>query len=245
LRHGFLTEYYVDEPEYIVRVPGGAKNIGVLMEPTSIAEKGVVQAYEIQRRLKVWRPKKAAVMGAGTLGLLASAILRLRGLQVTTFGRKPAPYKNSDLIQEIGGRYISTQEISITDAAKKFGPFDVIFEATGSSAVVFDAANNLAKNGALILTSITGGGKKLEIPADKINLEFVLGNKVMFGSVNANREYFEVGAKDLAQASSQFPGWLPKLLTHPVDGLENYAEMMRLLTEAKDAIKVFVNVAEL
>ncbi len=243
LRHGFLTEYYVEEPEYLIKVPAGLKEIAVLMEPTSIAEKGIVQAYEIQRRLKIWRPRKAAVMGAGTLGLLASAILRLRGLEVTTFGRKPAPYKNSELLAEIGVRYISTLETSITNAAPRYGPFDIIFEATGNSGVVFEAAANLAKNGALILTSITGGGKKLEIPADKINLDFVLGNKVMFGSVNANREYFEVGAKDLAQASLQFPGWLPKLLTHPVEGLGNYAEMMRLLTEAKDAIKVFVKIA--
>ncbi len=243
LRHGFLAEYYVDEPEYIVKVPSGCSNIGVLMEPTSIVEKGVVQAFEIQRRLNIWRPHKAAVMGAGTLGLLATMILRLRGLQVTTFGRKPSPYKNSELIEELGARYISTRQFSITEASKKFGSFDIIFEATGNSGVVFEAAENLGKNGVLILTSITGGERKLEIPADKINLDFVLGNKVMFGSVNANREYFEVGAKDLAQAVAQFPGCLEKLLTHPVQGLEQYEKMMRLLTEEKDAIKVFVEVA--
>ena len=245
LRHGFLAEYYVDEPEYIVKVPGACANVGVLMEPMSIAEKGVVQAYEIQRRLKVWRPRKAAVMGAGTLGLLATVILRLRGLQVVTMGRRPTRYQNADLIEEIGARYLSTKEIPMAEAARKFGPFDVIFEATGNSGVVFEAAENLAKNGVLILTSITGGGARREIPADKINLDFVLGNKVMFGTVNANREYFEVGAKDLAQCTSQYPGWLPKLLTHPVHGLENYKEMMRLLTEARDAIKVLVEVAEI
>ena len=110
--------------------------------------------------------------------------------------------------------------------------------------MVFEAAENLGKNGVLILTSITGGDRSLEIPADKMNLDFVLGNKLMFGSVNANREYFEVGAKDLAQAVSQFPGWLNKLLTHPVQGLDNYRQMMDLLTNARDAIKVFVEVAE-
>lgn len=35
------------------------------------------------------------------------------------------------------------------------------------------------------------------------NLEFVLGNKVMVGTVNANREYFEMGVKDLAQAEAE------------------------------------------
>ena len=245
LRHGYLTEYYVDEPEYIVKVPGGLKDIGVLLEPMSVAEKGINQAFEIQRRLRVWRPRKAAVMGSGTLGLLATLILRLRGLDVVTFGRKEAPYLNADLVGELGARYISTLATSITAATKQFGPFDLIFEGTGSSAVVFEAANNLGKNGVLILSSITGGGKTLEIPADKINLDFVLGNKVMFGTVNANREYFEAGVKDLAQGKAQFPGWANKLLTHPVSGLENFREMMDLLTTAKSAIKVYVEVAPL
>src|SRR6201993_386372 len=49
LRHGFLTEYYVDEPEYIIRVPENMKEVGVLMEPMSVAQKGIHQAYEIQR----------------------------------------------------------------------------------------------------------------------------------------------------------------------------------------------------
>src|SRR3989454_5064767 len=31
LLHGFLTEYYVDEPEYLVRVPPGLAGVGVLM----------------------------------------------------------------------------------------------------------------------------------------------------------------------------------------------------------------------
>jgi glucose 1-dehydrogenase len=63
--------------------------------------------------------------------------------------------------------------------------------------------------------------------------------------VNANRRYFERGVQDIALAEMQYPGWLERLLTHPVRGLENYAEMMRLLTEEKSAIKVFVEVGEL
>jgi threonine dehydrogenase-like Zn-dependent dehydrogenase len=68
LRHGYLTEYYVDDAEFIVKVPKGLKHVGVLLEPTTVVEEGIHQAYEIQRRLKVWRPRKVAVMGAGTIG---------------------------------------------------------------------------------------------------------------------------------------------------------------------------------
>lgn len=243
LRHGFLAEYYVDEPEYLVRVPKACREVGVLLEPMSIAEKGITQAYEIQRRLRVWRPRRAAVMGSGTLGLLATMALRVRGLEVATFGRTAPPYHNSDLIGEVGAQYVNTSAMSLADAAAVYGPFDIIFEATGNSSVVFDAAANLAKNGVLILSSVTGGNRRLDIPADKINLDFVLGNKVMFGTVNANREYFEIGVRDLSQCLADYPGWPQKLLTHPVDGLENYAEMMRLLTSGKGVIKAFVNVA--
>ncbi len=104
LRHGFLTEYYVDDAEFIVKVSRGLRDVGVLLEPMTVVEKGIAQAYEIQRRLRVWRPLRAAVMGAGTIGLLATLVLRLRGLQVTTFGLSRKPYLNSDLIEALGAR---------------------------------------------------------------------------------------------------------------------------------------------
>jgi len=52
------------------------------------------------------------------------------------------------------------------------------------------------------------------------------GNKVAIGSVNANRVYFERGVQDIALAVAQYSGWLKRLLTHPVRGLDNYAEMI-------------------
>src|SRR5205085_10684121 len=161
-------------------------------------------------------------MGAGTIGLLATLALRLRGIGVTTYGRTPMPYLNSDLIEALGAGYVSTAGTTVIDAATAQGGFDLIFEATGNSSVVFESMQALAKNGVLVLSSVTGGDRKIEVPADRINLEFVLGNKVMVGTVNANREYFEMGVKDLAQAEAEYSGWLRRLLTHPGKGLENY-----------------------
>ena len=244
LRHGYLTEYYVDDPEYIVKVPQGLKEVGVLLEPFTVVEKGIAQAYEIQRRMRVWHARKAAVLGAGTVGLLATLVLRLKGLEVTTFARTKKPYLNSDLIEAIGAKYQSTSEQSFLDSAHHYGPFDIIFEASGFAPLAFEGMQGLAKNGVLVLSSVTGGDKKLEIPADKINLDFVLGNRVMVGTVNANREYFEMGVRDMAQAQAEYPGWLNRFLTHPVKGLENYKELFEKLTTVKGAIKVFCEVAD-
>src|SRR5437870_8873059 len=41
LRHGFLTEHYVDDADYIVKVPKGLKEIGVLLEPMRSEERRV------------------------------------------------------------------------------------------------------------------------------------------------------------------------------------------------------------
>ena len=243
MRHGYLTEYYVDDPEYIVKVPPTLRTVGVLLEPCSVAEKGIAQAYEIQRRLKVWRPQRAAVIGAGPLGLLATLILRLRGLEVTTLARTAPPSLNSQLVAALGARYVSTHETPLAEAAQQYGPFDIIFEATGASSVVFEAMDVLGKNGVLVLTGVSGGDKKVEVAGDHILLGFVLGNKVAVGSVNANRTYFEQGVADFALAEALYGGWLARLLTHPVQGLDNYPEMLRLLTEEKSAIKVYVEVA--
>lgn len=242
LRHGYLSEYYVDDADFIVEIPRGLKDVGVLLEPLTVVQKGITQAYEIQRRLKVWKPKRAAVLGAGTIGLLATLVLRLRGIAVVTFGRTPKPYLNSDLIAALDAAYVSTNDISVQDYARENGGFDLIFESTGYSPIIFDAMQALAKNGVLVLSSVTGGDKIVEVPADKINLEFVLGNKVMVGTVNANREYFESGVRDMAHAVLEYGDWLSRLLTHPVAGLDNHAELFDALTNAKGAIKVFCEV---
>ena len=244
LRHGYLTEYFVDEPEYIVRVPPGLSHLHVLMEPMSCAAKAIHQAFEVQRRLRVWRPKTAFVMGAGQIGLLATLILRLKGLEVYTLARRPPPRLNAEIVEGYGAHYVSTAETPLNDLVAKVGKADIIMEASGNSEVAFNAMNALGHNGVLVWHSITGGDKSTDVQSDKLNIEFVLGNKLLLGSVNANREHFEMGIKDLALGDSMYPGVTEKILTNGVDGLENYAEMMRLLVEDKDALKVYVNVAD-
>lgn len=244
LKHGFLTEYYVDDPEYIVRVPPPLKEVGVLLEPVGIAEKGIAQAYEIQRRMKVWQPQRAAVVGAGSLGLIATLLLRLRNLEVTTFARSLPPTPNSRLVEECGARYVSTRQLPLPEAAKKHGPFDLIFEAAGASEILFQGIDALAANGILVLTGISGGNRAIEVPADRLMLGMVLGNKVAVGTVSENRGSLEQGIQDMALASLLYPGWLERLITHRVKGLESYPEMIRLLTEGKNVIKLVAEVAE-
>ena len=244
--HGYFAEFAVESADYIVRLPQTLREVGVLLEPLSIVEKGLQQAYEIQERAHVWRPKRAAVIGTGSVGLLTVMAMRMRDLEVTAFGKDTrAGYKNAELCEEIGAKYLSTAEISVADAAKQHGAFDIILECTGYSPIIWDAAQGLARNGVLILTSVTGGNRTAEIASDKINFEFVLGNKLMFGSVNASREHFAQGVKDLALCEAMHPDWLDKMLTHPIVGIENYRQMFDNLNGgATGMIKTFCQISE-
>jgi threonine dehydrogenase-like Zn-dependent dehydrogenase len=244
LLHGFLTEYYVDDAEFIVRMPIGLKHLHVLTEPMSCATKAVQQAFEVQRRLRVWRPKIAYVMGAGQIGLLSTLALRLRGLEVYTLARTEPPSLKAELVEAMGAHYTSTQRTPPDELARRVGKADLIIDATGSSAIAFSCMQLLGHNGVLVWTSVTGGRRHIEVPSDKVNLDWVLGNKLLLGSVNANREHFEMGIKDLALGEVMYPGAVQRILTTPIRGLENYAQMMRSLVDEPPPLKVFVEVAD-
>ena len=168
---------------------------------------------------------------------------RLRGLELTVLSLPRKPYTNAGLVESLGGVYASSQDTTLADVTAARGPFDLIMDATGFSPIVWEAAEALGKNGVLVLSSITGGDRRAEIRSDRINQAFVLGNRVMVGTVNASPADFRSGVDDLIKAEALFPGWLQRLLTTPIRGLERYEEMLRALTEDPAAIKVYVEVA--
>jgi threonine dehydrogenase-like Zn-dependent dehydrogenase len=243
LCHGYLTEYFVDDAEYVVKVPQNLKHLGVLSEPASVCAKAIEQAYLAQQRLQVWNPLRAFVLGAGQIGLLATMMLRLRGLQVFTLATRPGPHRKSEIVEAYGATYVSTNQTSMKQLTEQVGKPDLIFEATGNAEVCFRAMEVLAHNGALIWTSITGGSHEVSVDAAKINLEWVLGNKLLVSSVNGNRRHFELGIQALSHGEHTYPGITERILTHPVAGLDKYKEMMKWL-EDKDALKVYVEVSE-
>jgi threonine dehydrogenase-like Zn-dependent dehydrogenase len=241
LRHGYLAEAYVEDASFVVPLPPTLERVGVLLEPLTVAEKGINQAHEIQRRLRVWRPSRALVIGAGSIGLLASLVLRLEGLDVTVLSRRRPPYRNSELLDTIGARYLSSSDTDVAAAAEAHGPFDLIFEASGFSPLAFEAAAALGTNGVLVLSGVTGGERVIEIDANRINQGFVLGNKVMVGTVNASRDDFVRGVDHMLAAEATYPGWLGRLLTTPVRGLGDPGAVIAALEE-RDAIKAYVEV---
>lgn len=221
-RHGFLAEYYTELPKYLVPVPDELERVGMLVEPTTISVKAWEQVEVIQRRL-TWQPQRALVTGAGPIGLLAAAVLALRGLDVVVYNRSESGPK-VDLTRDLGAQYVAASSVEIGhDLAQKYGPFDVAIEATGFSPLAFRLLDTVGPNGVAVLTGVSGGDRTAELPVDHLNMEAVLQNKVLVGTVNADRGNFEQAVADLTEIEQRWPGWLGRMITlRP--SLERYRE---------------------
>lgn len=212
-RHGYMAQYYVESPTFLNKIPKDIRDFAVLLEPMSVVEKGIDHTFLLQKRLKGWTPRFAMVLGAGPIGLLAAAVLRVRGLRTVVVGREAPTDFRAQIAKSLGAEYLSVANKSLPDVPKETGFPDIVIEATGVSRVVFDAMEILGPNGVLCLLSVTGGDTMNPEPIDLINQRLVLGNQVVFGSVNANPRHFRQGVKDFVTINRRWPGVMNRLLT--------------------------------
>lgn len=207
--HGFASEFAVSDYRYVVKLPEFLHGVGVLLEPLSIVEKAVKQAFTIQKSRMLWQPKKAIVLGTGAIGLLATLILRLKGLEVDTVGRKSAESNKARIVDMAGARYISTSEKNLSELGQKY---DIVIEATGSAEIAIEAQNLCGKNGIASYVGIYRSKVESE-DAGSVFTNLVLGNKVYLGSVNANISYFVEGINDLIETKKKFGKIAEKIIT--------------------------------
>lgn len=219
--HGYMAEAFTEHVRYLIPIPVDLEPVGVLVEPLSVVEKAYRQATLIQRRLAVWTPRTAIVLGAGPIGLLGTLLLREQGLDVYTLARTPAPNPASTILDAAGARYVSTRETSFADLRGSLPNVDLIFESTGVSALAFEGMESLGINGVLVLLSITGGTGAKEVPTDAINRGLVLGNKVVVGSVNAAAEDFASGVRRLGRFEHLWPGLTATMITERLRGFDD------------------------
>ncbi|PYQ01043.1 MAG: glucose dehydrogenase [Acidobacteria bacterium] len=224
--HGFMSERYVEDPQYVVAVPPGLRPVAVLVEPMTVAQKSLEQTFRIQSRMS-WAPRRAAVLGAGPVGILAAAAMRIRGLEVTVASREAERSPRDTLLREAGIGYVSTSSTPISELPARLGDIDLVLEATGAAAVIAPAMSILGRNGVCVLASVTEAGRNGEIDLGAWNRQMVLGNRLIFGTVNAARRHFEAAVKDLAAAEQRLPGWMGRIITRRLPFTEAARALVR------------------
>jgi glucose 1-dehydrogenase len=232
--HGFFAEVIVDEAAYFVRVPAELREVAVLTEPLTIAEKALAQILQVQQRLP-WAcpangggpgcPCRAVVLGAGPIGILGAMALVNTGFETFVYSREPRDDPRAQLIKSFGASYICSEAVSVAQLAAQVGNIDVVYEATGAAGIAFQLMKRLGTNGVFVLTGVPGRKGPLEIEAACIMRNLVLKNQVAFGTVNAGHADFEAAVRDLGAFMKRWPAAVLGLITgrHPV---ESYRDLL-------------------
>ena len=227
--HGFMTEFVVDEERHMNLVPRELRDVGVLTEPLTVAEKAIAQVWQIQQRLPWFDPNasaqmrgkglKAMVLGAGPVGLLGVMVLVAAGFETYVYSRSKAPNPKADLVEAIGGKYISNETTSVEQLAEQIGTIDLGFEAAGASQIVFDVMRVLGTNAIFALAGVPDSKAPTKVDTDRLLLDHVLKNQVVFGSVNADTAAFEAAIRDLAVFKQRWPQVMRSLITgrYPIE----------------------------
>ena len=223
--HGFCSERFRVNTTHAVKLDPSLETVGVLVEPASVVAKAWQHIERIGNRAH-WSPNRVLVTGAGPIGLLAALIGVQKGFDVHVLdlakeGLKP------ELVRELGATYHSD---GIQEACCEA---DVVVECTGVGHLVFEAMQCNAHSGIVCLTGISSGQRHLKVDWAELNRQIVLENDVVFGTVNANREHYELAAEALEKADKD---WLERLITRRIP-IENWQEM---LDRPQDDVKTVI-----
>ncbi len=229
---GYMADEYVEAPDYLVRVPKALRSIAVILEPLSVVEKAVEQGAAVLARLHpppspTPSEPTALIAGTGAIGILAAFRLRLEGFGVTAIDRHGDDTPAGRLLAAIGARHVNAGTgLDVLGEQR----FELIVEATGSANLDFALLQRLGPNGALVLTGIPAADRPpFLVAGGGLLRDVVLDNQAIVGSVNANRRYFALGLRHLAQFRRRWGTAIGDIITerHP---LEEFATVLNAPT---------------
>ena len=225
-RHGFGSEYFRIEPEFLVKVDPTLGETAVLLEPTSVVAKAWDHTERIGQRARSWNPKTLLVTGAGPVGLLAALMGAQRCLEVHVLDHHEHRAKRA-IVEQLGGIYHVDALANL-----RFKP-DVLMECSGAPSVVRDVLGNTAASGIVCLVGVTEPGHDFKVDVGALNRTMVLDNNTVFGTVNANKLHYEIAGEALRKADRS---WLEAMITRR----EPAEHWTRSLQRQPDDIKVIV-----
>jgi L-iditol 2-dehydrogenase len=196
---GAFAEYVCVPARLVHRLPANADlAAAALLEPAACVAQGLLEA-ELRPGLRV------AVVGAGTLGLIATAMLRLTSpAELTLVGTRPA---RLELGRLLGAS--DTVDVGQEGAVEaREGRFDLVFEAATRPDGA-RAALRLARRGGTVVLEGISGSRAPGLVADELPLKHLRVQGIFGASGAAWRwvvQLFGDGQLDLGQlVSHRFP----------------------------------------
>jgi threonine dehydrogenase-like Zn-dependent dehydrogenase len=215
---GFARELVAEDATQLIPIPGSLGRLGVLAEPTSVCQRAIRHATTIAGR-QPWQLERALVLGAGAIGTLSTYVLRLADVDVWTAGLEP----RADLVTACGARYVSTNDVQLEALREDVGAFDLVIAAVPDAQLMADSLGLLRRCGVACLLGIDGHDRAVHIDGPVLGIDAILENRVLFGSVSAQRQDWLAGIAALDAARKRWPGALETFVGLRVP-LDRFAE---------------------
>jgi threonine dehydrogenase-like Zn-dependent dehydrogenase len=197
---GFARELVAEDPSQLIAIPATLGRLGVLAEPASICERAIRHARTIGGR-QPWQLTRALVVGAGAIGMLCTYLLRQEGIEVWTASLEP----QSRLAAAAGAHYVCTAETPLAALRGETGGFDLVVSAVPDAQSMADSLALLRRSGVACLLGIDGRPQAVSIDGPVLGVDAVLENRVLFGSVNAQRRDWVAAVAALDRARARWP----------------------------------------
>jgi glucose 1-dehydrogenase len=134
--------------------------------------------------------------------------LRLAGVEVWTYALDP----RSELVETSGARYVSAADAEPGALRDEVGGFDLVIEAAGNAQLMADSLGLLRRSGIVCLLGIDPRRQTIGVEGSVLALDMIIGNRVVFGSVNAQRQDWVAAVAALDDARTRWPGALESFI---------------------------------
>ena len=138
---GAFSEYLAVPKWNLVLFDNLPYDIASLCEPSAVALHAI-------RRVNIKPNDKVLVIGAGTIGIIASIILKQLGADVYVSARKPKTIK---MLQELNLKILDGNDLAKSIEEAQILGFNYVFEAVGSNKSIAEAIESCDNFGTVIL----------------------------------------------------------------------------------------------
>jgi len=228
-RHGFLTEFAVEDEKYLQVVPNALREVAVLVEPLTVAEKALSQGWHVLQRLP-WmangrvsegtaRGLRALVIGTGTTLVLGAMPLLRTGFETYAYSPVPMTSTTVRMLEVFGARPISCHPSAASDVDALQGKIDVIYDAGGEPPDPATFLKLLAPNGIYLLGGHSAGADPFSDRDNWRTNDMVVNNQFALGVVSAGKNGYSAAVCDLDSFAERWPKEVRSLIArrYPID----------------------------
>ncbi len=219
--HGVSCPWWLDEPQYLWKVPAEIRDVAVLTEPLAVAAKAVNEAQLLQQaRLgpEAWQehPPRVLITGLGPIAFACLVMARARNWPCAVWGRDEPDSSRAVLVQDWGARYLRGElPPEVLQDVEAHG-FDLLLDCTGAEEVIVRMARAVASCGVIVWLGSRQQFNGPELVVTELVRVGLVRNHIHLGCVNAAPRDFEDALRVLGQLAPTHRPLLKRLMTERV-----------------------------